>query len=73
MLREQLQVNLRELATHRWDGFEVEVIDSVEDYWQLMKSIFPIESIKRLVARKDFSAQLDSMNGGINKLILVNP
>jgi phosphoglucomutase len=43
----------------------VEIVDSVDDYWQLMKSIFPIDSIKKLVARPEFKVRLDSMNGGI--------
>jgi phosphoglucomutase len=47
----------------------VEIVDSVDDYWQLMKSIFPIDSIKKLVARPEFKVRLDSMNGGMRMLV----
>ncbi|ELR16875.1 Phosphoglucomutase, putative [Acanthamoeba castellanii str. Neff] len=57
------EVDLSALGEHKFGKFSVEIVDSVDDYWQLMKSIFPIDSIKKLVARPEFKVRLDSMNG----------
>lgn len=57
------EVDLSMLHQHKFGNFSIEVVDSVDNYWALMKSIFPIESIKKLVTRSDFKVKLDSMNG----------
>lgn len=48
--------------------FEVEVVDSVIDYLQLMKSIFDFNIIRNLIkgsnTRAPFNILIDSMNGG---------
>lgn len=47
--------------------FIVEIIDSVEDYLQLMKDIFDFDKLKTLikgVESKPFNILIDSMNGG---------
>lgn len=50
--------------------FEVEVIDSVVDYLQLMKSIFDFDVIRNLIkgsnTKAPFNILIDSMNGGKN-------
>lgn len=46
----------------RSDPFIVEVVDSVEDYLQLMKEIFDFDSIKKLLA-SGLKIRLDSMHG----------
>ncbi|XP_050423168.1 phosphoglucomutase [Adelges cooleyi] len=47
--------------------FEVEVIDPVSDYLQLMKSIFDFDAIRKLIKGSDnkppFNILIDSMNG----------
>lgn len=49
-------------------NFRVEVINSVDDYVILMKSIFDFNVIKSLISgsdkRKPFNVLIDSMNGG---------
>jgi phosphoglucomutase len=57
------EVDLSAVGEHKFGKFAVEIVDSVDSYWQLMKSIFPIDSIKKLVARPEFKVRLDSMNG----------
>lgn len=56
-------ISLEEERVEAWENFEVEVIDSVEDYLHLIRTIFPMDSIKRLLARPDFKTCFDSMNG----------
>lgn len=43
--------------------FTVEVIDSTDQYLDLMKTIFDFGSLKKLVSRKDFSMVFDGMHG----------
>lgn len=52
-------------TVHRFgDGaFEVEVIDSCEDYCAVVLPCFDMEAIKGLLARKDFSFVYDAMHG----------
>ncbi|KAJ8904333.1 hypothetical protein NDN08_000854 [Rhodosorus marinus] len=42
--------------------FEVEVIDSTQDYFELLKTMFDFESIQKLFAREDFTFLFDAMN-----------
>lgn len=55
-------------------NFNVEVIDSVNDYVQLMKSIFDFTSIKKLIQgtpeRPPFQVLINSMNGGKISVII---
>ncbi|EGG22945.1 phosphoglucomutase A [Cavenderia fasciculata] len=55
--------DLSKLGTTEWTGFQVEVIDSVEEYWQLMQTVFDMKQIKELVARKGFVFNFDAMSG----------
>lgn len=43
--------------------FTVEVIDAVEDWLKLMKSIFDFDLLKKLVQRKDFKFVYDGLHG----------
>jgi len=57
------------------DQFEVEVIDSADDYVTLLKSVFDFEMLKTFVARPEFSCVFDAMNavtGPYAKAILVD-
>jgi len=57
------EVDLSKLGKHTFGNFEVEVIDSVDDYLQLMKTIFDFEALKKLIARPDFHFVFDSLSG----------
>jgi len=57
------EVDLSKLGKHTWEGFEVEIIDSVDDYLQLMQQVFDFTALKNLIARKDFKFIYDSMSG----------
>ena len=47
---------------------EIEVIDSVNDYVELMKTIFDFDSIKSFFANNpNFKMLFDGMNGGKKK------
>lgn len=68
-----LNVDISKLGTQNYviDGrnFSVEVIDSVADYLELMKSIFDFEKLKLLIkgseTRKPFKLLINSMHGGM--------
>lgn len=62
-------VDLSKLGKHTWQGFEVEVIDSVDIYLQLMQTVFDFDSLKKLIARPDFKFIYDSMSGGIHPFV----
>lgn len=53
--------------------FTVEIIDSVQDYLDLMESIFDFEKLRSLIQgsenRKPFKILINSMHGG--KLIII--
>nr|CAD7446098.1 unnamed protein product [Timema bartmani] len=57
----------KQMFTVDGNPFTVEVIDSVEDYLQLMKEIFDFPSIKNLLkgggAKKPFKILINSLNG----------
>lgn len=56
-------IDLDVVATHAFDAFSVEVIDSTEDYVKLLSTVFDFAAIKRLVQRPDFSFVIDAMHG----------
>ncbi|KAJ2377580.1 hypothetical protein H4S02_007609, partial [Coemansia sp. RSA 2611] len=48
----------------RFDGFDVEIVDSVADYVELTKSIFDFDLIRRFRQQSpDFSLLFDALNG----------
>lgn len=67
-------VSLDKEGTHQLDGMEIEVIDSVTDYMELMAEIFDFDKIRELLASPDFSMYFDAMhavNGPYARRILV--
>lgn len=57
-------VDLSKLGSVRRGNLEVEIVDSVEDYVELMKEIFDFGMIKEFfAARPDFKFVFDGMNG----------
>lgn len=57
------EVDLSKLGNNKFGAFEVEVIDCVDDYLTLMRTIFDFEAIKKLIARPDFKFVFDSLSG----------
>eukprot|EP00884_Botryococcus_braunii_P020827 jgi/Botrbrau1/7428/Bobra.0083s0001.1 len=49
--------------TQKFGNFVVEVIDPVEDYLKLMKTIYDFQGLQRLLKRPDFSFVFDGMHG----------
>lgn len=56
-------IDLSQLGKHTFGSFEVEVIDSVDDYLKLLRTIFDFDALKALIARKDFKFVFDSLSG----------
>jgi len=54
-------VNLDTIGTTRLEGMQVEVIDSVADYAELMKGLFDFDAIRALFAR-GFTMRFDGMS-----------
>jgi phosphoglucomutase len=58
------RVDLQALGCTRFGpAFEVEVVDSTDNYVALMKSVFDFGALQQLVARPDFSMCFDAMHG----------
>lgn len=59
-----LQIDLSTKSTHKFEnGFEVDVIDSVADYAELMSSIFDFPLIRSFLEKTKFKILIDSLNG----------
>jgi len=56
-------VDINKVGTYKFAGMEIEVIDAVSEYVNLMKGIFDFKKVKNFVNRDDFSMCFDSMNG----------
>ncbi|KAJ2812901.1 Phosphoglucomutase-2 [Coemansia furcata] len=57
-------VDLTTIGSQRFDGFDVEIVDSVSDYVELTKSIFDFDVIRRFRQHSpDFSLLFDALNG----------
>jgi len=56
-------IDLSHLASHKWVGFEVDVIDSTAEYVALLKTIFDFSALRSLLTRPDFHFLYDSMHG----------
>ena len=54
-------VDLSKIGHQTFGGMEIEVIDAVKDYVDLMQQIFDFEAIKKLFA-KGFTMRFDAMN-----------
>ena len=50
------------IGSYTLDGMEIEIIDPVDDYADLMASIFDFEKIKTHIDSKDFKLCFDAMN-----------
>jgi len=59
---EASDVDLSSPGTVRLGAMQVEVIDPVADYAQLMERLFDFAAIRRLLARADFSMCFDAMH-----------
>lgn len=55
-------VNLDQLGTSQLEEMTVEVIDAVQDYAQLMTSLFDFDRIRQLLTSGGFSIVVDSMH-----------
>eukprot|EP00252_Welwitschia_mirabilis_P019118 TRINITY_DN4342_c0_g1_i2.p1 TRINITY_DN4342_c0_g1~~TRINITY_DN4342_c0_g1_i2.p1 ORF type:complete len:647 (-),score=141.84 TRINITY_DN4342_c0_g1_i2:411-2351(-) len=55
-------VDLDKLGTTDFGNFSVEVIDSFDDYLELVKDIYDFELIRRLMTRPDFKFKFDAMH-----------
>jgi len=55
-------VDLSKVGVTKFGDFEVEVIDCVADYLELLKECFDFDMIKALLARPDFSMKFDAMH-----------
>ena len=68
-------INLQKIGSDRVAEMQIEVIDSVADYAQLMESLFDFDGIKSLFNNGDFRMVFDAMhavNGPYAKQILEN-
>lgn len=55
-------IDLSKVGTTTFGTFTVEVVDPVEDYLELLKSVFDFDLIKKLLSRPDFKFQFDAMH-----------
>eukprot|EP00274_Cyanoptyche_gloeocystis_P001970 CAMPEP_0196655628 /NCGR_PEP_ID=MMETSP1086-20130531/5382_1 /TAXON_ID=77921 /ORGANISM="Cyanoptyche gloeocystis , Strain SAG4.97" /LENGTH=509 /DNA_ID=CAMNT_0041988039 /DNA_START=258 /DNA_END=1787 /DNA_ORIENTATION=- len=57
------EIDFSKIGSLKFDDFEVEVIDSVDEYLKLMKEIYDFDKLKAFVARPDFRMLMDSLHG----------
>jgi len=57
------EIDLSKIGTVEFGSFAVEVIDSVDDYLELLQTIFDFDQLKSLVRRPNFKFLYDSMYG----------
>ncbi|KAI8090282.1 uncharacterized protein B0P05DRAFT_569282 [Gilbertella persicaria] len=63
-LGEAPKVDFSQLGTQKIGSLTIEIIDGVQDYVELMKTIFDFDAIKAFFANnKDFKMLFDGMNG----------
>lgn len=62
MMLDTTDINIDECGQHKVDKTQVEVIDSVSDYADLMQSLFDFPKIKSLLAGGEFSMVFDAMH-----------
>jgi len=55
-------VDLSKVGVTKFDDFEVEVIDCVADYLELLKECFDFDMIKSLLARPEFTMKFDALH-----------
>lgn len=55
-------VDLSKLGVSKFGDFEVEVVDSCDDYLATLKEVFDFGLLKEFIARKDFSMVFDAMH-----------
>ena len=55
-------VDLSKIGTSKIESFEVEVVDPIADYAELLRSIFDFEALKGLVSRPNFKLAFDAMH-----------
>ncbi|KAJ1642733.1 hypothetical protein LPJ64_005450 [Coemansia asiatica] len=57
-------IDLAALGTQKFDGFEVEIVDPVNDYVELLKDIFDFDLIRQFREKTpDFKLLFDALNG----------
>lgn len=56
-------IDLSVVGEDKFDGFSVEVIDSIEDYLALIQNVFDFVAIRGLFQRKEFSFVFDALHG----------
>eukprot|EP01097_Dermamoeba_algensis_P001010 TRINITY_DN1379_c0_g1_i1.p1 TRINITY_DN1379_c0_g1~~TRINITY_DN1379_c0_g1_i1.p1 ORF type:complete len:565 (+),score=142.14 TRINITY_DN1379_c0_g1_i1:76-1770(+) len=58
------EIDLSKIASHRFgNDFEVEVIDSVKDYAEMVSSIFDFPLIRSFLEKSKFKILIDSLSG----------
>ncbi|CUG54559.1 phosphoglucomutase, putative [Bodo saltans] len=56
-------VDLAVIGKTNYNGAEIEVISSTEDYIGLLRKVFDFDALRKLVQRPDFSFVVDAMHG----------
>jgi phosphoglucomutase len=55
-------IDLTRIAYHRFAEFDVNVVDSNQQYISLISSVFDFKAIRTLLSRPDFKMRFDAMN-----------
>jgi phosphoglucomutase len=63
------KIDISKIGVSEFGNFTVEVVNSVDDYVALMKTIFDFDSIKRFLGKGNFKVLFDAMHGG--KILIV--
>lgn len=59
------QIDLTKIGEHKFNGFTIEIVNSVDDYVNLLKEIFDFELIKNFLAKNpNYTVLFDGLHGG---------
>jgi len=62
LILESANIDLARVGRQQLEGMQIEVIDPVADYAELMQQLFDFDRIRRLLTGENFSMQFDGMN-----------
>jgi phosphoglucomutase len=63
-------MDLSRIGIHEFDNFKIEIVDSVEEYTNLMKELFDFQRLRKFFSENpSFKILFDGMHGGRSGIV----